>query len=255
MEVRDADCVVVEVAAANGGRYSTDLHLRYDPSATQAFAETHVRRLEAMRRAGADVEREFDGSWTIAADHVDRAVAYEARRHRDQPVEVETLSARPLDQLREADAATWVDRELASQSPLAIRDAGFGRDVRVAMAGRQQWLVEQQLADVDGDRIRLRANAIMMLQRRELLRAGDELAGELGKPFVEMRSGNAIEGRLLRHVDLASGRFAVVERSREFTLVPWRPMLEQHLGNQVSGIMRGDGITWRLSRGRGPTIG
>src|SRR3546814_2083404 len=89
--------------------------------------------------------------------HVDRAAAYEARRHRDQPVEVETLSARPLDQLRDADAATWVDRELASQSPLPIRDAGFGRDVRAAMAGRQQWLVEQQLADADGDRVRLRA--------------------------------------------------------------------------------------------------
>lgn len=255
MEVRDADRVVAEVAAVNGGRYSADLHLRHDPSATQAFAETHVRRLEAMRRAGAGVEREPDGSWTIAADHVDRAAAYEARRHRDQPVEVETLSARPLDQLREADAATWVDRELASRSPLAIRDAGFGRDVRAAMAGRQQWLVEQQLADVDGDRIRLRANTIMMLQRRELLRVGDELAGELGKPYVEARAGEAIEGRLARRVDLASGRFALVEKSREFTLVPWRPVLEKQLGKTASGIIRADGVSWQFGRARaGPTV-
>ena len=255
MEVRDTDRVVAEVAAANGGRYSTDLHLRRDPSATQAFAETHVRRLEAMRRAGAGVGREADGSWTIAEDHVDRAAAYEARRHRDQPVEVATLSERPLDQLRDADAATWVDRELASQSPLAIRDAGFGRDVRAAMASRQRWLVEQQLADVDGDRIRLRANAIMMLQRRELLRAGDELAEELGKPFVERRAGDAIEGRLLRRVDLASGRFAIVENSREFTLVPWRPMLENQLGKTASGIVRADGVSWKFGRARaGPEI-
>ncbi|MEO7169674.1 MAG: relaxase/mobilization nuclease RlxS [Sphingomonas sp.] len=255
LEVRDADRVVAEVAAANGGRYSADLHLRHDPSATQAFAETHVRRLEAMRRAGAGVEREADGTWTIAEDHVDRAAAYEARRHRDQPVEVETLSARPLDQLRGADAATWVDRELASQTPLPIRDAGFGRDVRAAMAGRQQWLVEQQLADVDGDRIRLRANAIMLLQRRELLRVGDELAGELGKPFVEMRAGNAIEGRLLRRVDLASGRFAVVEKSREFTLVPWRPVLDRQIGRPIAGVMRSDGVSWRFGRDRGgPSI-
>ena len=250
LEVRDADRVVAEVAAANGGRYSADLHLRHDPSATQAFAETHVRRLEAMRRAGAGVEREADGTWTIPADHVDRAAAYEARRHRNQPVEVETLSVRPLDQLREADAATWVDRELASHSPLPLRDAGFGRDVRAAMAGRKQWLVEQQLADVDGDRIRLRANAIMMLQRRELLRAGDELAGEMGKPFVEMRAGEAIEGRLLRRVDLASGRFALVEKSREFTLVPWRPVLDRQMGRPVAGIMRTDGVSWSFGRGR-----
>ena len=255
LEVRDADRVVSDVAAANGGRYSADLHLRHDPSATQAFAETHVRRLEAMRRAGTGVEREPDGSWTIPADHVDRAAAYQARRHRDQSVEVETLSARPLDQLRGAEAATWIDRELASKSPLPIRDAGFGREVRGALTARRQWLVEQQLADVDGDRVRLRANAIMILQRRELLRAGNQLAGELGKPFVEARTGAAIEGRLLRHVDLASGRFALVEKNREFTLVPWRPVLERQLGQTVSGIMRTDGISWRLGRSRGgPTI-
>jgi len=255
LEVRDADRVVAEVAAANGGRYSVDLHLRHDRSVTQAFAETYVRRLEAMRRAGAGVAREPDGSWIIATDHIDRAAAYEARRHRDQPVAVETLSTQPLDQLRDADAATWIDRELASHAPLPIWDAGFGREVRAAMAGRRQWLVEQQLADIDGDGIRLRANAIMMLQRRELLRAGDELAGELGKPFVEARAGEAIEGRLVGRVDLASGRFALVEKSREFTLVPWRPALDRHVGRPIAGIVRGDGVSWRFGRERaGPEI-
>ncbi len=253
--VRDADRVIAGVAAANSGRYSADLHLRHDPSATQAFAETHVRRLEAMRRAGAGVEREADGTWTIPADHVDRAVAYEARRHRDQPVEVETLSARPLDQLREADAATWVDRELASRTPLPIRDTGFGRDVRAAMAGRQQWLVEQQLADVDGDRIRLRANAIMMLQRRELLRESEGLSSQIGKVFVEVRIGDHIEGTITRKIDLTSGQFAVVEKSKEFALVPWRPILKRQIGKAASGIMRADGMNWRFGRGRsGPEI-
>ena len=251
MEIRDADRVVAEVAAANGGRYSADLHLRHDPSATQAFAETHVRRLEAMRRASADVEREPDGSWTIPPDHIDRAAAYEARRHRDQPVEVETLSAQPLDQLCHTDAATWVDRELGSPSPLPIRDAGFGRDVRALMASRQQWLVEQQLADTDGAKVRLRAGALATLQRREFLRVAEGLSAEFGKPYAEARTGVAIEGRLIRRIDLASGRFAIVENQREFTLVPWRPVLERQLGQTVSGVMRTDGISWRLGRGRG----
>ena len=180
-QVRDADRVVVEVAAANGGRYSADLHLRYDRSTTLAFAEAHVRRLEAMRRAGAGAEREVDGKWIIAPDHLERAAAYEARRQRDQPVAVEILSARPLEQLPSVEAATWLDRELASGSPLPVRDTGFGREVRGAMAARGQWLVEQQLADVEDTRIRLRAGAIAMLQRRELLRTGEALAGELGK--------------------------------------------------------------------------
>jgi hypothetical protein len=256
MEVREADRVVAEVAAANGGRYSVDLHLRHDPSATQAYAETHVRRLEAMRRAGAGVEREADGTWTISADHVDRAAAYEARRHCDQPVEIETLSARPLDQLRDADAATWVDRELASQTPLTIRDTGFGRDVRAAMAGRRQWLVEQQLADVDGDRIRLRANALMVLQRRELTGIGEALGRELSKTYVVAEEGQRIEGRIARRIDLQSGKFALIEKSREFTLVPWEKALDRQLGKSGSGILRVAGINWQFGRDRaGPTIG
>jgi type IV secretory pathway VirD2 relaxase len=250
LEVRDADRIVAEVAAANAGRYSVDLHLKHDASATDEFAKSHVRRLEAMRRAGAGVEREADGTWTIASDHVDRAAAYEARRHRDRPVEVETLSSRPLDQLRDADAATWVDRELATQSPLAIRDAGFGREVRGALAARRQWLVEQQLADVDGDRVRLRANALVLLQRRELLRAGEALAAETGKAFVETRLGDRIQGSLMRKLELVSGSYAMVEKSRDFTLVPWRPALESQLGKAASGIMRADRISWTFGRGR-----
>jgi len=255
LAVREADRVVSEVAAANEGRYSVDLHLRHDPSATQAFAEAHVRRLEAMRRTGVGVDRQADGTWTISVDHVDHAAAYEARRHRDRPVEVEVISARPLEQLRDADAATWVDRELESQSPLPVRDAGFGRDVRATMAARRQWLVEQQLADVDGDRFRLRANALMLLQRRELLRAGDALSNKIGKPFVEASVGERIEGTITRRIDLASGRFAMIEKSREFTLVPWHDVLERNVGKVATGIMRTDGISWRLGRTRsGPEI-
>jgi hypothetical protein len=52
----------------------------------------------------------------------------------------------------------------------------------------------------------------------------------------------------------SSGRFAVIEKAREFTLVPWRPVLERHLGKQASGIARGDSISWTLGRQRGPSI-
>lgn len=255
LEVRDADHVVAEVAAANGGRYSVDLHLRHDPTATQGFAETHVRRLEAMRRAGAGVERQPDGSWTIPADHLDRASAHEARRQRDHPVAVETLSVVPIEQLAGAEASTWLDRELEAGAAHAVRDAGFGREVRGALAARRQWLIEQELADGEGSGFRLRANALAILQRRELLRVGEQMSEELGKAFVETRTGAAIEGRLSRHIDLASGRFAVVEKSREFTLVPWRPVLERQLGNQVGGIMRASGVSWQFGRGRpGPEV-
>jgi hypothetical protein len=53
---------------------------------------------------------------------------------------------------------------------------------------------------------------------------------------------------------MASGRFAVIEKSREFTLVPWRPELERCVGKLVSGIVRGDGISWTVGRQSGLLI-
>src|SRR3546814_6941319 len=101
-----------EFAVANEGRYDIDAHLKHDPSASEAFAETHVRRLEAMRRVIRSVEREPDGTWIIAADHLDKAAAFEARQRRDRPVTSETLSAVSLDRLPHHDAATWLEQAL-----------------------------------------------------------------------------------------------------------------------------------------------
>ncbi|UYY57020.1 relaxase/mobilization nuclease RlxS [Sphingomonas sp. S2-65] len=255
VELREVDRTIDAVARASGGRYSVELHLRHDPDASHAFAQAHVRRLEAMRRAGV-VERLEDVSWIIADDHLDRVVADQLRQLRDRPVLIEMLSSLPLEQLTSADSPTWLDKTITGGEPLVIRDAGFGRELRDALAARRQWLVEQGLADADiGDGVRLRRNALALLQRRELLRLAGEVGEQLGKTFVESAHGTRIEGRLTRRVETASGRFALVERSREFTLVPWRPVLERQLGKPVSGIMRSDGVNWQFGRSRGgPSI-
>ncbi|WP_374729437.1 DUF3363 domain-containing protein [Methylacidimicrobium tartarophylax] len=51
-------------------------------------------------------------------------------------------------------------------------------------------------------------------------------------------------------LDLASGRFALIEKSCEFTLLPWRPVLECNLGREVSGVARGETISRTLGRQR-----
>jgi type IV secretory pathway VirD2 relaxase len=132
IEARAVDRTVAEIAAANGGRYSIDIHLRHDPTAREAFAETHVRRLEAMRKAMSSVEREPDGTWIIAPDHVTRATAYAAHQAKAAPIIVDTLSAIPLDRQAGTDGATWLDRELVVADPEPLRDAGFGREARGA---------------------------------------------------------------------------------------------------------------------------
>src|SRR3546814_11675985 len=86
------------------------------------------------------------------------------------------------------------------------------------------------------------------LQRRELLRIAGPLSEELGKSFREARTGDRVEGRLVRSFELASGRHALVERALGFTRVPWRPVLHRQLGKPVPGILRAGGLHWNWGR-------
>ncbi|WP_116092555.1 relaxase/mobilization nuclease RlxS [Sphingomonas crusticola] len=253
-EVREADRTIAAVAAANGGRYDIDAHLRHDPSATQDYAEAHVQRLEAMRRLSGGATREPSGQWIISTDHLERAAAHEARMVRDRPVAIALLSSRPLAQLIDADAATWLDRDLLSTEPVVTRDTGFGTEVRDALERRRQWLVTHQFAEEVGARTSYRPDLLATLQRRELLRVAGQLSGELYLSFAEVAPGVRIDGILRRRVDLVSGRFALVEMSREFTLVPWRPALQPQIGKQVTGTVRRDGVSWSIRGRQGPII-
>ncbi|WP_192180385.1 relaxase/mobilization nuclease RlxS [Mesorhizobium amorphae] len=255
LEPRQVDHTIVEIAAAHDGHYNVDIHLKHDPSATQSFAETHVRRLEAIRRATGGVERQPDGTWIIAPDHLVRVAEYERQRARSEPVAVDNLSSIPLERQVSFDGATWIDRELTSDTPVAVRNSGFGREVRQAQARRRQWLIAQGFAHEDQGRVVYRANLLSVLRQRELNRVAGQLSDELGLSYAEVRTGDRVEGTLRRSIELTSGKYAVVEKSREFTLVPWRSVLDNHIGKDVSGIMRGEGISWSIGRQRsGPSV-
>jgi type IV secretory pathway VirD2 relaxase len=250
--VRVVDQTIAAVAAANEGRYDIDAHLSHDPSASERFAESHVRRLEAMRRAGSGVERAADGSWTIAPDHLVQVADYEAKLTKERPVIVNTLSSLPLDQQCKFNGATWLDQELVSDTSAPIYNAGFGKEMKAALTQRRQWLMAQGLgAKSELGLWKPAPNMLDTLRRRELLRVAGQLSDELGLSFVESRNGDRIDGIVKRHVDFAQGRFALIEKSREFTLVPWRDVLEKQIGKQVGGIMRESGVSWTIGRGRG----
>ncbi len=254
--VRLVDRTVVEIAAANNGCYSIDMHLKSDPTATHDFAESHVRRLEAMRRMMRSVEREKDGTWIIGRDHLEKAMAFERKLANLSPVTIEILSDRSLGRQVGADGATWLDRTLVGRKDLAVTDAGFGQELNAALDRRRLWLIEQDLAREDENgRTIYRGNLLAQLRRRDLARAAGQLSDELGLVYAEARVGERIEGTYRRAIDLASGRFAVVERTKDFTLVPWRPVLERSVGKTVSGIARDEGISWSFGRHRkGPEI-
>jgi len=87
--------------------------------------------------------------------------------------------------------------------------------------------------------------------RRELTRVASHLSDEFGLAYAEARPGERIEGTYRRRLALASGRYALIEKSREFTLVPWRPVLERNRDREVSGIVKGGSISWELGRNGG----
>ncbi len=255
VEVRDVDRAVADVAAHHQGRYSIDLHMEQDPMMTQGRAEMHVRRLEAMRRLIAAPERQPDGSWVIGPDHLADAERYEREKSRRLPVRIEILSVRPLEQLPHHDGATWLDREIVSGQPQQLA-SGFGADVRKGLAQRQAWLVEQGLAEQEGQAVRLRRDLLVVLQQRELSRTSQQIEQETGLRHVTPRPGEMVEGVYRRAVMVGDQRYAMIEKAHEFSLVPWRPVLERAIGKPVSGIMRDDPINWTIgSRNRGLGIG
>ncbi|MCZ4341383.1 relaxase/mobilization nuclease RlxS [Sphingomonadaceae bacterium G21617-S1] len=253
--LREVDRTVIAVAEANGGVYSAALHRAHDTKARVDYIDAHVRRLEAIRRSTPGFEREKDGSWLLGRDHEARVLRHEQRQLRDRPVGVAILSDRSLSDLAVHEGASWLDRDLVGSEPIVARDAGFGREVRAAQATRRQWLSDMGLAEEGEAGFRPRPDMVAVLTRRDLRAAAVGLQNETGLDYREAITGDRVEGVVRRRIDLVSGRYALLEHSHEFSLVPWRPAFESQIGKSVSGIMRGTATHWTFGRGRGgPTI-
>jgi len=93
------------------------------------------------------------------------------------------------------------------------------------------------------------------MRRRELEATAGRIASSTGLPYQPGKDGENIAGIYRKRVDLASGRFAMIDDGLGFSLVPWSPSLERHLGRQVSGIAQAGRIEWNFGRARGPAVG
>ncbi len=93
------------------------------------------------------------------------------------------------------------------------------------------------------------------LRQRDLRQAGQVLTKELGLPKAHVMNGEWIDGKFTRSVNLASCKYAVIQKSKEFTLVPSRPEMEQLRGKALSGTARSQGINWDWNAGRSRGLG
>lgn len=249
-EPRQIDRTIAEIAAANDGRYSDHLHRQFDAQASSEYVASHVRRLEAMRQEGM-VSRLSDGTWAVGEDHLDRALQYESRQRARHPVRVAVLSWQRLEDLPQAVGATWLDRQLVAKTREALGPSGMGAEVEAAMRARRQWLIEQGLAREQDGQVRYARDLLRTLEARELRQTTAEIAARTGLEHLDIKAGDSLTGVYRRMLTLNSGRYALIERSHDFTLVPWRPVLERARGQLVTGSVGGEGISWSIGIKRG----
>ncbi len=250
-DIRAADKNIAALAVDD--LYRTDHHLTMakvqatperDP---KEVVDAHVRRLEALRRAGI-VERVAEGVWRVPTDLPEQGRRYDAQRLGG--VAVELRSHLPVERQVRVIGATWLDQQLIGGAS-GIANNGFGGDVREALRQRSDFLVEQGLAERRGQRVILARNLLGTLRGREINGAAKTIAVETGLTHRAVADGERVTGTYRRDVQLASGRFAMLDDGMGFSLVPWRPVVEQRLGQQVSAIVRGSSVTWELGRQRG----
>lgn len=254
-DVRAADRNIAALAVS--GLYRTDHHLAVaqgqvtpdrDPREVVA---AHVRRLEALRRAGI-VEREAEGVWRLPGDLTDRGRQYDAQRL-GGGVAVELKSHLPIERQTRVIGATWLDQQLIGGGK-GVGDIGFGSEVRDALQQRADFLIEQGLAERRGQCVILARNLLATLRGRELAKTAQDIAAETGLQHRPVADGQRVAGIYRRSVMLASGRYAMLDDGLGFSLVPWKPVIEQRLGQPIVATVRGGGVSWEVGQRRGISI-
>ncbi|HEJ2507844.1 TPA: relaxase/mobilization nuclease and DUF3363 domain-containing protein [Pseudomonas aeruginosa] len=254
-EVRAADKNIA--ALASDGLYRADHHLAIEQGRAkpgrdpQEVVAAHVRRLEALRRAGI-VERVADGLWKVPDDLAERGRQNDAQRLGG--VAVELKSHLPIERQARVIGATWLDQQLIGGGK-GLGDLGFGGETKEALQQRADFLEEQGLAQRRGQRVILARNLLGTLRNRELAKAAKDIAAEIGLAHRPVTDGQRVAGIYRRSLMLASGRYAMLDDGMGFSLVPWKPVIEQRLGQQLAATVSGGGVAWEIGRQRGMGIG
>ena len=259
---------IVEVKAAGGeravdrniagvvrqGLYRSADHLvqlrQEGASDPQTTIDVHVRRLEALRRAGI-AERVTDGVWRVPPDFMSSAQAHDAQE--TAGVTVELRSHLPIKQQVRAQGATWLDRQMMGDAK-KLSPQGFGAQVGAALQERVGFLVEQGLAERRGSRVVLARNLLSTLRDRELTEVGKVIQNETGLIHRPLTDEGSTSGVYRRSVQLASGRFAMLDDGIGFSLMPWRPSMDRRLGRSMTAVVRGTSVNWGVVMERGLSL-
>lgn len=92
----------------------------------------------------------------------------------------------------------------------------------------------------------LARNLLGTLCSRELAQAAKDIAVETRLEHRPVADGLRGAGIFRRSVMLASGRYVMLDDGKGVSLVPWRPVIEQRLGQRVAATMHDGRVSWEL---------
>ena len=150
-----------------------------------------------------------------------------------------------------APGATWLDRQLLAKESARQQRRLRRRGPRARWIGGSIISSNRIWPDGRASGSIFARDLLNTLRRRELDEAAAKLSAETGLAHRPSAEGEHVSGIYRQRVTLASGRFAMIDDGLGFQLVPWRPALEQRLGQQVSGVMTASGVDWDFARKRG----
>ena len=247
------DRQIADVARSNSGVYTREAHRRSLPAHfakadVESFLRSHERRLQTLGRIGAAV-REKDGWHIRDADALSQG---DYARSRDGSGIVEIVSARSIENQVDAEAWTWLDRQIYLRSRGKPADVPFDGALEQFAEARQRWMMERGYAVLKGDQYVLRSGAADELRQQEWQATAASLTARFGRTPQPLAPGAQATGAYRGTIVMHSGLYAAVAGRSEVYLAPVRrvPPLSYDAAVQVNVDTRGRAVLTTAAAGR-----
>lgn len=243
---------IADVARSNSGVYTRQAHRRsltaHEMSDVESFLRSHERRLQTLARMGAAV-REKDG-WRVRDTEALSQGDY--ARSRDGSGIVEIVSARSIESQTDAEAWTWLDRQIYLRSRGKPASVPFDDALAQLAEARQRRMMERGYAVMQGDQYVLRSGAADELRQKEWQASAASLIARFGRTPQPLAPGAQATGAYRGTIAMHSGLYAAVAGRSEVYLAPVRrvPPLSYDAAVQVSVDTSGRAVLTAAAAGR-----
>ncbi|MBL4574549.1 MAG: DUF3363 domain-containing protein, partial [Opitutaceae bacterium] len=126
-----------------------------------------------------------------------------------------------LQQLPSYNGVTWLDQVLMGKEDITNTSEGFRRKVTLSLQQRQQYLVQNELAEFRGETFVPHKKMLSQLRQSELLQKVRILEGKLVLKYSPVTDHQRqVSGTYQQSITLASGKYAVLTKSHELRWFP-----------------------------------